>query len=159
MNHKTLLRQAFCLGLVLMLVVACSASAAAPGPTPTSTPTPIPAPPTNVDGEWSGKGTTAQGKEIGLSFTVKDNALTSIMIGWYGATGDLCGRGDALSFALTRLPIDVVDYTFVYTEFGITGTFKSNFHASGFFNYTDDGLNRSDCKGTFQATWEAKKTP
>ncbi len=135
-------------------------SGCAPGQLFGPTPTPTPAPPTNVNGDWKGSGTTSDGKEITLDFTVENNMISYIQIGWLGTTGELCAHLGASTglLAAPQLPIEIIDYTFSEDAFGVTGTFKSNTLASGIISFTDDDTSsRPDCNGTFEAKWEGVK--
>lgn len=116
----------------------------------------------NYDGTWSG--TTSQGKAI--SFTILNNAITRISIGYLASGGGCNTEGSTTITYTTPKPISGDSFTITSTGSGnpalgftVSGTFSSASTASGNASFTfQQSFPLPTCSGTGSGSWTATRS-
>jgi branched-chain amino acid transport system permease protein len=159
MPHCKSVTSLFGLTAIMLLAAAC---AAPPSPTRSAAATApaSAAPAASLDGVWEGTGTTAQGRVITLSFTVKGSAITSIKYEFQGLNDLPCANlnYDPIPESLRpRITQDSFSTT-LGTDLSITGTFDSASSASGHLTLNWTGRYAA-CNGQYEVDWTATREP
>lgn len=139
----------------LLLALSACAPAASPKAAPTQT---LAATPAAYDGQWSGSGTTPEGKAIHLLFSVQGSQLSAISYNFIGQDGvpctnisyNLLAENARPSMTGVQLSAPLGD------DLQFTGTFNSSNSASG--NLKVNWQGRHNCTIQFDIQWQAQKS-
>src|SRR5581483_734173 len=144
--------------LFIVFVTAAVLAACAPSvQTPTLVPTRVSTSASPYDGDWKGKGTAQDGREITVIFTIKEGAVTSFVYNYMGALGLECTGIDHSLIPPESQPR--VQNNSFSQKFGddltADATFTSSDSASGHISIVWKG--RANCQTSLQADWTATK--
>ena len=138
--------------LFSILLTACTPGRPATSSTPTSSPS-------TYDGEWEARAVTGDGKQVNLTFVVRDSVITWASYSYPGQAGQTC----------TTLLSTASQPTIINGKFNITissktasigGTFNSSSSASGDISFIEvESARALNCVANINATWSGSKKP
>src|ERR1700690_475802 len=132
--------------LISILLAACT-----PGSPATSiTPTP---PPGTYDGEWEARSLTSDGKQINITFFVRDSVISWLSYSYPGQAGQTCTA--LLSTASQPKIINgKFNITVSSNTASIDGIFNSSSSASGHISFIEvESARALNCVSNINATW------
>lgn len=135
-----------------ILLTSCGSAVARPGAVSTVTTAAGP-----YDGLWQGAGTSAEGREVGVRFTVQGGEITSFFYSYLGVDGVQC-TGIEHSLIPSGSRPQIVDGGFqadLPPDLSVNGDFSSSEAASGHINL--DWVGRVNCSASLEADWTASR--
>jgi branched-chain amino acid transport system permease protein len=111
------------------------------------------------DGVWTGQGTSPQGRSISISFTVRNNAITSFTYTYSGLNGTSCTGIDHEQIPPASQPrVSSGEFSTVFgDDLTASARFSSPASASGHILAQWQG--RLNCSATIEANWNATRSP
>jgi branched-chain amino acid transport system permease protein len=144
--------------LVLFLILFSILLAACTPGSPATSITPTP-PPGTYDGEWEAQALTSDGKQIHLTFVVRDSVISWLSYSYPGQAGQTC-----TALLSTESRPTIINGKFIVTvsshTASIDGTFNSSSSASGHISFIEvESARALNCVANINATWSGTKKP